>query len=231
MTRRQAPYLDLIARNLYVANRDANVAETLAEDVELYQPDVFAYSEASTHADVLAKVAPLLGYTVLQETPARRRRKAGAVDDTGDCALLIGAHVAIRHSWVSRMRRAWLVMRYRRRHQPHRYQVSAIKVRGHRVRVRASHWPTGGRDGGNAAAWLESARKSRRWLRRGLVPSVDVGDLNESQAVLADWYGKRFRVFGKGIDVAVTRGYRWCSWTELGKGGGDHHGRHYRFTA
>ena len=228
---RRIPYLDLIAWNAYAGNSAGNVYETLAGWVTEYAPDVITVSEAFTHHNVLQHLADDLGMRLLQETPARRRKSTALVDDTGDCAILLADHVTLRRSWVARMRRVWLVLRYRRRHRPHQYQVAAIKVRGHRWRVRASHWPTHGLDGPNAAAVVESARKSRRWLLRGLVPSVDVGDLNESKAKLAAWYGKRFRVFGRRIDVAVTRRVRWCSWAELGKGGGDHHGRHYRFTA
>ena len=223
--------LNLLAWNCWVANRDDNVIAALWTWALRYDPDVIALSEAASHADALHEWAERHGYTLLQ-APVPRRRKAGrVVDDTGDCAILLGPHVTIRHEWVASMRQMWMVFSHRRWHTPHRYQVAHIVVRGQRWRVRASHWPTLGMHGPNKAAWLESAHASRRWLDRSTFPSVDVGDLNEQAPTLAEWFGKRFQVFGKGIDVAVARGVREGTWTELGKGGGDHHGRFYRLTA
>ncbi len=220
--------LHLLAWNAYIANSDDNVAETLNAWVAAHQPDVMALSEVTSHADVLARVAPLLGYRVIQQTPARGQPRG---DDTGDCALLLAAHVELRHTWVARMRQRWRVVSHDRWHKPHAYVVAAIRVRGQRWRVRSSHWPTLGLAGPNAAAWRESARKSRRWLRRGLVPSVDVGDLNEKKPTVAAWFGKRYRVAGSGIDILVTRRVAHASAMELGKGGGDHHGRIYQLVA
>jgi hypothetical protein len=218
--------LNLIAWNCYVGNRDENVLHALRVWRDRFDPDVICLSEAATHADVLHQ---LEGFTVLQETPRPGR---GRSDDTGDCAILVADHVTVRHRWVAAMARKWMVLRYRRWHDPHRYEVAQVKVRGHLWRVRSSHWPTHGFEGPNHDAFIESARRSRKWLRASLTrPSVDVGDLNEKVATLAAWFGPRFRVFGKGIDVAVTRNVRTCEWEELGKGGGDHYGRRYVFES
>lgn len=212
--------LDALGWNAYVANDDHDVATWLAHWVELYWPDVMALAEVSTHADVLERVAPLLGYRVLQQRPAPHQPRG---DDTGDCALLLAAHVKLRHSWVARMRRRWLVLSHHRWHKPHAYEVAAITVRGQRWRVRASHWPTHGPDGPNARAWRESARRSRRWLRRGLlVPSVDVLDANATHVELAEALFPGCRVFGPGPDVALTRRVAGGTATTLGRGGGDH---------
>lgn len=219
--------LDAIGRNLYIASHDAEVAETLARDVELHQPDVFALAEASSHADVLERVAPLLGYRLIQERPAPHQPRG---DDTGDCALMLAAHVQLRHTWVARMRQRWLVLSHHRWHKPHSYEVAAIKVRGQRWRVRASHWPTHGPDGPNARAWRESARRSRRWLRRGLsVPSADLLDANASADQLREVF-TGCRVFGHGPDVAITRRVAGGAATALGRGGSDHRGVRYRLV-
>ena len=223
--------LVVVAWNCYVGNSDRNVLAYLAELAALEAPDVFALTEAQTHADVLGEFAMFHGYTLLQETPNPRRKRGRVVDDTGDCALLVADRHKVRRDWVDAMTRTWMVLRYKRRHAPHRYQVALLTVRGRKWRVRASHWPTHGFDGPNGAAVKESAKGSKRWLRRGTTPSVDVGDLNEKISRLAAWYGQRFQVYGERIDVAVTRNVADCVWSELDKGGSDHHGRLYRFTA
>jgi len=223
--------LVLVAWNLYAGNTDRNVLAYLAEVAALEAPDVFCLSEAFNHADVLGEFAMFHGYTLLQETPNPRRRRGKVVDDTGDCAILVHDRHKVRRDWVDAMTRYWTVLRYRRRHEPHRYQVALLTVRGQKWRVRASHWPTHGFEGPNAKAVLESARASRRWLLRSNTPSVDVGDLNEKLARLVSFYGQRFGFFGRGIDVAVTRNVTDAVWSELDKGGSDHHGRLYRFTA
>lgn len=221
--------LDLVAWNAETDNPDDNVATTLDAWVGAYQPDVIVLSEVTTHADVLARVAPLLGYRVLQETPRRGQPRG---DDTGDCAILLAAHVRLRHRWVARMRERWRVVSHDRWHKPHAYEVAAITVRGQRWRVRGSHFPTLGLHGPNSVAWVESARRSRRWLLRGLLaPSADVGDLNEHKATVAAWYGPRFRVAGYGIDLLVTRRVATAMARELGRGRGDHHGHHYQLVA
>lgn len=220
------PVLDLIAWNCYVANDDSNVLHQLRAWVREYAPDVFVLCEASTHADVLGN---LDGYTLLQETPPRG---AGRGDDTGDVAILVADSHTIKHRWVARMTRWWLVLRYRRRHQPHRYEVALVDVRGQTWRICGAHPPTHGLDGPNRVAFGESARFFRRWLRRTLTrPSIVVGDLNETAGTLAAWFGPKFRVFGAGIDCAVTRGVRGGETERLGKGGSDHHGRRYQFEA
>ena len=223
------PVLDLIAWNCYTANSDENVRHTLGLWHDRFGPDLFCLSEAATHHDALVRFAREYGYTLLQETPPAGVDRG---NDTGDCAILVADHAHVRRRWVARMERAWMVMRYRRWHDPHRYEVATIKVRGHTWRIRASHWPTHGFDGPNREAFTESARRSKGWLRRSLrYPSVDVGDLNEHIDTLADWFGPRFRLFGERIDVAVTRNVRAGEWQELGKGGGDHYGRRYQFES
>lgn len=222
-------HLTVLAWNAYVANSDANVVLSLTAWLEDYpQLDALALSEVASHADALTRWAKRHGFKLLQETPAPGRPRG---DDTGDCALLLAPHVRLRWRRVARMRRWWRVVSRHRWHRPHAYEVAAITVRGQRWRVRSSHWPTLGADGPNAAAWLESARRSRRWLLRGLLrPSVDVGDLNEHADVLADWYGRRFKVVGRGIDVAVTRRVAGGTATEVGTGGSNHHGKVFQLV-
>lgn len=220
--------LELAAWNAEVDNPDHNVAATLNAWVALYQPDVFVLSEVSTHHDVLAHVAPLLGYRLLQETPAPHQPRGV---DIGDVAILLADHGQLRHRWVARMRKAWRVVSHDRWHKPHHYEVAAISVRRCAWRVRGSHFPTLGPTGPNAEAWIESARRSRRWLRRGIAPSVDVGDINGRKAEVAAWYGKGIRVAGSGIDLCLTRRVAHVASRELGSGGSDHHGTLYTLVA
>lgn len=221
--------LDLASWNCEVDNTDENVARALNAWVALYQPDVIALSEAMTHGDILRRVAPLLGYRLHQQRPAPHQPRG---DDTGDCALLVAAHVRVRHRWVARMRRRWRVVSHNRWHQPHAYEVASVRVRGQRWRIWAAHFPTLGLGGPNAAAWLESARRTRRWLRRGVrTPSVVVGDINEQKATVARWYGPPFKVAGSGIDVLVSRRVAGGSSTHLGRFGSDHSGRLYTLVA
>ena len=230
--------LNLVAWHCYTGNDDDNVLAALSTWAARYAYEplhVFALSEAASHHDALAEWCNAHDWRLLQEKPERGRPRG---DDTGDVAILLAPGVRLRVHWRARMRQAWMVVRYRRVHEPHVYEVAGISIPrkrrwlpGRRWRIEAAHWPTGGVNGRNREAWLESARHARAWLARGRVPSIVVGDLNEQADTLADWYGPRFKVFGKRIDVAVTRGVTDCRWTELGKGGGDHHGRFYRFTA
>ena len=218
------PSLTVVAWNVGPANPDA--LTTLREWTTQHNPDVIVLSEAAKYADVLPK---LKGFKVYQEKPPKNADRS---DDTGDVAILTADRVTVGFKWIDRMKLPWKVFRYNVLHKPHAYPVVNVKVRGKRWRVRGSHWPTHGFSGGNRKAVMESARASKRWLRRGLkVPSIDVGDLNETRTTLAGWYGKRFKVFGKGIDVAVTRRVLDAEWKELPKGGSDHHGRLYKFTA
>lgn len=221
--------LDLAAWNAEVDNTDANVARALNAWVALYQPDVFVLSEATSHHDILREVAPLLGYRLLQQRPAPHQPRG---DDTGDVAILVAAHVQLRHRWVARMRRRWRVVSHNRWHKPHAYEVAAIRVRGQRWRVWGAHFPTLGLHGPNRAAWLESARRSRRWLRRWLLtPSVVVGDINEHKAAVAAWFGPPCKVAGSGIDVLVSRRVAGGTSTDLGRFGSDHSGRLYTLVA
>lgn len=223
--------LDVVAWNAETDNPDHNVAAALHGWVGQSQPDVIALSEVASHADILARVAPLLGYQLIQETPIHRQR-LGRGDDTGDCALMLAVHVQLRHHWVARMRHWWRVVSHDRWHRPHRYEVAAIRVRGQRWRVCAVHFPTLGIDGPNSGAWLESAHWVRSWLHRVLlVPAVVVGDLNEHKARLVEWVGKGIGVAGSGIDVMLTRRVAAATFVELGRGGSDHNGRRYGLVA
>jgi hypothetical protein len=232
LIRRGHDYLDLIAWNVYRGNSDANVVATLIRWADNYEPDVFALSECNTHADALREFCRKRPYRLLMERPERWDGR-GLAPAAGDCATLVreSDEVVLLRRWVARMTELWTVFSHRQRREPREYEVAALRVRGRRWRVRNEHPPTNGLDGGNAEAFRESLRKARRWLLRGLAPSVVVGDMNEKAAALAEWFGKRFRVFGRGIDVAVTRWVTHCEWDELPKGGGDHHGRRYRFLA
>lgn len=222
--------LDLLAWNCYRYNDSDVVLHWLRVWVNRYKPDMFALSEASTHAHVL----PLLeGYSVQQQTPPRNPRKDGEdVDDTGDVAILVRDDHIIKRNRLARMLLRWLVLSHRRWHKPHEYEVTVVKVRGHKWRVCVAHPPTHGFTGPNREAFAESTRFFRRWLRRGFGrPSIVVGDLNEHSTALATWFGPKYRVWGEGIDCAVTRGVRTAVVEELGKGGGDHYGRRYQFES
>lgn len=234
LRRRRGAYLDLVAWNCYKGNRDANVVDTLLQWADDYEPDVFALSECNTHADALAAFCRKRPYLLRQQPPPRWSGQ-GAAPAAGDCALLVRDTTDVDLLWrrVYRMKRLWMVFSHRQLRKPRRYEGAALRVRGRRWRVRDDHWPTNGFDGGNAAAFMESARSARRWLRAGLpgTPSVVVGDLNERKGRLSAWLGRAFAVFGKGIDLALTKRVGACEWQELGKGGGDHPGRRYRFHA
>lgn len=213
--------LVVVAWNAETDNPTHNVLTQLHHWVEVWQPDVFALSEVTTHAAGLAEVAPMLGYRLLQQRPRPGQPRG---DDTGDCALMLAAHVRLRHHWVAHMARWWRVVSHDRWHRPHAYEVAAIAVRGQPWRVMAAHFPTLGIDGPNAAAWLESATRARRWLRRGLAPSAVVGDINELRTTVAGWYGPGHRVAGETPDLAVTRHVRSWITRQLGRGHSDHHG-------
>lgn len=213
--------LVVVGWNAETDNPTHNVLTQLSSWVGAYQPDVFALSEVTSHAAGLAEVAPLLGYRVLQERPRPDQPRG---DDTGDCALLLAAHVKLRRHWLVRMTRWWRVLSHDRWHRPHEYEAAAIRVRGQRWRVLAAHFPTRGIDGPNAAAWLESATRARRWLLRGRSPSAVVCDINELRATVAGWFGPGYRVLGETPDLAVTRGVRSWSSRQLGRGRSDHHG-------
>ena len=205
---------------------DEQVLHALNVWVEEFEPDIFALTEAMDHADALPR---LRGYRALQEKPPPHPLRG---NDIGDCALLVRDDHDVSSSPVSKMTRKWLFPKYDVVHQPHRYQIGNLRVRGRKWRVKVSHWPTGGFDGPNRAAVEESAQKAKKWLLLGLlIPSVDLGDFNEVKAVLQAWFKKVCRVFGKHIDVALTRNVVDCVWEELPKRGSDHYGRHYRFTA
>lgn len=218
--------LTLLSWNCYVANASWRVLGALLYWIRQHNPDVIVLTEANKHADVLRKIP---GYTLFQEEPVKRSR-SGDVDDSGDSAVLVRDGLAIRRARVVRMRKRWTVWSHRRRHTPRRYWVLQVRKAG-LWKVRASHWPTNGFKGRNRVAFLESALRSRLWLRASRVPAVDVGDLNENEAVLRRWFGKRFTVIGHRIDLLIARHVRRIKHARLGKRGSDHYAQLFRLTA
>ena len=219
----------VLARNLGMAHgrpQPGAVADLLIAEILRHDPDGLVLTEAAPYHGVL----DLPGWRQYQEAPGRRGDRT---DDSGDVAILIREDHKVRRRWVAHMTRWWTVLSHRQRHEPHAYENVVAEIRGRVWRVRGSHPPTHGFDGPNGEAFTETARRSRRWFRRGLpgVPSVDVGDWNETKERLQAWFGDRFKVFGKRIDVAVTRNVEGCEVEELPKRGFDHYGRVYTLTA
>lgn len=205
-----------------------HVEETLLGWIEEYNPDVLKLSEAAAYWPILRR---LPGYDVAQEIPQNLRDRS---DDTGDVAILyrVSKDHVLKKSWRSRMRLRWMVLSKRRVHQPHIYENVNLEIRGRLWRHRAMHPPTHGFHGPNAKAFKESAKKTRRWFRRGVGRlSVASGDWNEVLKVLAEWFGKNYKVWGEHIDLSVTRGVKRCTWKKLPKGGSDHFGRLYEYYA
>src|SRR5262249_39150862 len=144
-----------------------------------HNPDVFCLSEARTHQTALAEVP---GYTVFQSEPVRSG--GPIVNDQGDSAILVRDDLGpvLREPGASMLLKG-VVFGHNRTHTPRQYQGVDLKKGGKKFRIRASHFPTHGFDGGNKRAFLESATRSKVWALAGLrAVSLDVGDLNEKLA-------------------------------------------------
>lgn len=219
---------DLVAWNCETDNTDEWVKAGLTGWEQAYRPDAFLLSEAASHYNTIATWCRRNGFQHLQEQP---RRGAPRGDDTGDTAILVRNEHRVRRDWVMAMLLWWTVLRYNRRHQPHRYQAAVAVIRGRTWRLLSVHPPTNGFDGGNAEAFTESAVRIRRWLSWGRHPSAAVGDWNEHLERLADWLPNRFRLWGHGIDLAATANVVGGSYAALGSAHSDHRGRWYRLRA
>lgn len=226
----RAPLIDIVAWNCYVANSGENVKDFLAEQAAKFSPDVFALSEARTHADAIHEFARDFGYVPFQRPPVPQG-KTGLVNDAGDSALLVRKtpEIEILSHRKAKMRRKWKVASKDRVHTPREYETATLRVRGRKIKVRASHFPTLGFKGPNRWAFLESYAKAKAWaLATGRnTATADIGDFNETRTTMAKRLGKRFLVGGSGIDLILTTDVDHIDSTELGKGGGDHNGRRY----
>lgn len=222
------PELVVIGWNAHVTNTADNVDGALTAWQKAHNPDVFCISEARTHHAVIATWCKEHGYTQQQQRRAANIGKV--VNDQGDSAILIRNDLMphVKRQWLAKMLIKWVVLRHNLIHTPREYENAKLRKSGVVWRVRSSHFPTHGLHGVNRPAFLESASRSKAWLLAGLrAVSLDVGDMNESRAALADWYGKRFKVVGSGIDMVVARRAASIDHTELDKGGSDHHAQLY----
>lgn len=230
---KQAPadQLDLVIYNAHT-QPFARLADYLEEQLADGRFDVAVLNEVTEHADVLGRWGRAHGYTVHQER-ARPRLVAGMVTEEGSTALLINdkrpdlQRVPSAAS-VAAMTCVWRVFSHQQAHWPRRFQRDKIKTAGGRWKLQGDHWPTNGRDGGNRAAWAESASRTGRWLLARLPGTIAVapGDKNEHHAILAAVmrrYGGR--VYGHNVDHAIVAGpVNDVQVDVLGKGESDHHG-------
>lgn len=221
--------LIVLAWNVYVANSDRNVEHHLAEWIRDHGPHVIVLNEARGHADVLRRVAREHGYELFQEDPAPKP-KVGPIPENGNTAVMVRRDVDVIRRRTVAMRLRWLVVSHNRWHLPRRYEVITLRLDGRRWKVRASHWPTNGFDGRNRAAFRESAVRARAWANTVRTPALIVGDLNDAKARIADFFGRRFTVAGRHIDLLVGRRVADVQHRQLTKGGGDHHARVYTVT-
>ena len=149
------------------------------------------------------------GWTLLQETPDRRRG-----GEAGDTAMLIRTQgrnrVTLVRDWVAVMLQVWWVIRYGIRHDPRRQQRAVLKVgigkQKRRVRCSSEHGPTDAAK--NEKARHEWCVSAARFLSRRGAAVLD-GDCNTSlddMEQLADDVAGKFR--GIRPDWCITNGPR-----------------------
>lgn len=120
-----------------------------------------------------------------------------------DVAVLVRHGVTIARRRLKKLAREWWGPFTLRKRQPRRYVRLGLDKDGVRWPLEAVHYPPGGPSGGtqtrgrNRAAWHESARSTRRWLRLR-VRAVAVGDFNANGAAL------RKHVAPKGARVVMA---------------------------
>lgn len=221
--------LTVLGWNAHITNTDANVTDALNGWIDEHDPDVIFVSEARTHRDALKQIA---GYKLYQQPMAPNI--GPVVNDQGDSAILVRDNLVphVKHHSLAKMRLKWVVARGHKVHTPREYEKVTLKKAGTKFRTKSSHFPTNGFKGNNRPAFLESALRAKAWAKAGLgAVSVDVGDFNENKAAMADWFGKRFKVAGRGIDLAIVHRAAKVEHTLLDKGGSDHYAQLYVITA
>lgn len=220
--------LVLIGFNLYVGNKDSNVREALTEWSDRYHPHAYLLSECRPHRDVLGHIP---GYEQYQ-APLAPPRPGTDVSEQGDTAILLQRRLvdSVRRSHTAHMRKQFKIESHNKVHEPRTAQVLRMRLDGWTVRLRASHWPTLGFNGPNREAFAESAKRSRRWLRAGLLAtSLDVGDLNDDLPTVAHWFGDGYTVEGGSPDMLIGRNVGHVESERIpDQHGSDHHGRVYR---
>lgn len=217
--------ITILQWNCYVGNSVKRARWALKAWIRLFKPDVIVLSEARKFRHMLANIP---GYQLFQEQGEPKARH-GVVNDAGDTAVLVRADHGVTRARYARMRLKWRVLSHNRTHSAKRYPVLTILFSwGQRAKVRGSHWPTHGFSGPNKAAFLESAARSKAWALTSRMPTLDIGDLNETIARLARWFGRRFKVAGHHIDALVACRVRKIEHRRLTKGGGDHYANLFR---
>jgi hypothetical protein len=156
----------------------ANVAGAMRPPVgvilQAQQPDIMVISEAYHAREHLAAVAERDGYQLRQFGPAEGEEAPGI-------ALLIRNTVSIEDRTLLKMTEPWWWNGNRR--EPRRYPAVVLRVDGRVWRVVGIHFPpggpSGGADGRNRAAWLESKEAVQAYASNHPAPPVvAAGDVN-----------------------------------------------------
>lgn len=223
--------IKIVGWNCYVGNTAAKVEDALTRWAVGHGVDVFCLSEARTHEQAIAQFCKKHGF--LQFQAPVQPDQGGVVNESGDSAILVRDVYAkdIGHDRVATMTKLWRVLSHNKTHTPRQSQIVVLRL-SRKVRIRADHFPTLGFKGPNKSAFLEAATRTKAWMLAGVgAVSLSVGDLNDTLAAIAQFFGKRFLVTGSGIDLLVGRGVKNVDHSQLDKGGSDvHFGQLYVVT-
>lgn len=149
----------VLSWNVYVGQAPRRVKRRLRRLIKKYQPDAIALQEAYRCGPLLAVLAVEYGYDLIQGPNA---------GEDADCALLVRADRPLRRRGTARMREHWIGPKHDLPKQPRRYPRSRREVvPGVHLRLLDVHPPTGGRDGRNATAVIETEDRIANWFQKG----------------------------------------------------------------
>lgn len=206
--------LRVLLWNAYVGNAPAEVIQKLNALALAHLPEVIVLNEATRVQGDLV----LEHYRTFHEAnPPRRRSKLRP--EAADTAVLVRKDITVRKHRVKRMTRTWLVLRYRKRHEPRLYHLLWLEKNGQVWKVGAGHLPTGGmRSRSNGPAVRESVAFIRSWMRvaRTRRPSLFIADMNLTEDELP--------IPSEGHSIDRVAHNRNCTVTarKLAKYGSDH---------
>lgn len=177
-----------------------------------HQPDLVVVEQAMRARQFLRSIP---GYTAQQFAPEPSGLLHPPPPEWHGVALLIRNGVNPHHAAKALvMDRRWRGPKNKggRLHGPRVYPAVPVSKRDDPVRLIGIHFPSGGPDGPNAAAWWESARAIRRYFEtHPNSPVIAVGDYNASagelRAAIRGWPGVDLLTSGAKVDHALVRGF------------------------
>lgn len=217
--------------NVHVGSKWPEVREVINAEMDKGRLEVIVLNEVRNLWDELDNWAEKNDYWIRHEKPLPDNNRV-MKPQHGSTALLLDKRrpdLVLKGGKREPMTKQFKVWSHDQWHAPRRYERMFFDTKSGPWKVQADHFPTLGFSGPNKAAFMESARKTLKFLRKGRengVASLAIGDKNAWGPDLREWFGERLRyvlVKSHSVDAIVAVGVFNILLDVLPKGPSDHH--------